>query len=382
MSTQAQTSITSTPATQVLINSPYSFTFTSSGFTASPTYSLSGNLPNGLSLSTAGVISGTPTVTGASTVTVTASDTVGDNPASETFTITVVTTIISNAPATTVGTNQTLNFQYTTGGFTAPPTFTSTGLPAELSLSPTGLLTGTPSTSHIGTTYSVTVTANPTNGVDVAASQSFQLTVATTVLNSVPEGTLTYTVNGSGASNYFSAPFSSDPVYSDAVSTLSSSNGSTTDTINVANASAFTGTLANLEQPASSVPYFVKFLTGYQAGRVLLVKANTATSLTLDITDHTSQSVPLDATGFTVSTGGNIPLSGGGNAPADTFEVFTGETLASLFGSTTQTLILNPGSSAFAADVVGLYNPSLSRFVSYYFNNSTNAGFWEQAGGR
>ena len=44
-SAQAQTSITSTPASQVGTNQTINFTYTVTGFTATVTYSLTGNLP-------------------------------------------------------------------------------------------------------------------------------------------------------------------------------------------------------------------------------------------------------------------------------------------------------------------------------------------------
>jgi hypothetical protein len=66
----------------------YSFSYTSSGYPA-PTFSLtSGSLPPGLSLSSAGVISGTPISTGVFTGTVTASNGV-DPTASQDFSITI-----------------------------------------------------------------------------------------------------------------------------------------------------------------------------------------------------------------------------------------------------------------------------------------------------
>ncbi len=71
------------------VNLAYSFTFTASSSLMPLTWSETGALPTGLSLSTAGVLSGTPAATGSSPITVTAQDTAGQT-ASQNFTIQVV----------------------------------------------------------------------------------------------------------------------------------------------------------------------------------------------------------------------------------------------------------------------------------------------------
>ena len=76
------------PPTSATVGTAYSFTYTASGYPA-PTYSLTaGNLPTGLSLSSAGVISGTPSADGTFTGTVTATNGVGAG-ATQNFSITI-----------------------------------------------------------------------------------------------------------------------------------------------------------------------------------------------------------------------------------------------------------------------------------------------------
>jgi len=90
---------TSGAATGITIadETAYTYTFTASGYPA-PTFSLtSGSLPPGLILSSAGVLSGTPTTTGTYSGTITASNGVGTN-AMENFTITI-TASITDTPA-------------------------------------------------------------------------------------------------------------------------------------------------------------------------------------------------------------------------------------------------------------------------------------------
>jgi len=78
-----------TPANALAINAPYSYTFTATG-DPSPTFAVaSGSLPTGMTLSSAGVLSGTPTAAGTFTFTVSASNGVGAPAVSPTITMTV-----------------------------------------------------------------------------------------------------------------------------------------------------------------------------------------------------------------------------------------------------------------------------------------------------
>lgn len=194
----------------------------------------------------------------------------------------------------------------------------------------------------------------------------------------VPEGVQIFTLPH-GATSYLSFPLTADPVYSDAVSAV------TTNTISVANTSAFTGTLATLTEPTSSIPYFVKFLTGAQTGRVMLVTGNTASSLTLDTTDHTATS-PESLTGNTDSISSITPTPFN-VAVGDTFEVFPGDTLATLFGDNVvggdskikYPLMVTGGTNVAIADTIALPTISTAPQTTYFFN--TTYGYWVQYGG-
>ena len=86
--------ITSAPPPAATFNTAYNFAYTFSGFPA-PTFSVtSGALPTGLTLSSTGVISGTPVATGTYAGTVTATNGIG-TPATQNFSITVLTTFNS-----------------------------------------------------------------------------------------------------------------------------------------------------------------------------------------------------------------------------------------------------------------------------------------------
>ena len=135
------------------------------------TYSATG-LPAGLSINSSGLISGTPTTTGTSNVTVTAADTTGAS-GSATFTWTVnpaantVTVTNPGNQTRTVGTAVSLQIPASDSAGGQTLTYSATGLPAGLSISSSGLISGTPTTAG---TSNVTVTAADTTGASGSAS--------------------------------------------------------------------------------------------------------------------------------------------------------------------------------------------------------------------
>ena len=203
--------ITSSPPPAAIVNGAYSVSYTTTGFPA-PTFSVtSGALPTGLSLSTGGVISGTPTAAGTFTGAVTASNGIG-TAATQNFSITVnQAPAFTNAPpsgAGVVGTAYT-SFTYTATGSPAPTfTVTSGALPTGLSLSTGGVISGTPTAAGA---FTGTVTAS--NGIGTAATQNFSITVnqAPAFTNAPPSGSgvvgtaytsFTYTATGSPAPTF------------------------------------------------------------------------------------------------------------------------------------------------------------------------------------
>jgi hypothetical protein len=233
-----------------------------------------------------------------------------------------------------------------------------------LTVSQTGVVTGTliPTDGSLSTGDTVTLQLNANNGTPPAATGTLVITLGT-VINTTSEGAVTYTIPATVAAqtytNYYAAPLTLDPVYTGAVTTPLASNVITvTGTPWTANQYQFSST---------GTPYFVKILTGSQTGRVMLITANTTSGLTVDTTDHTTQTVPLTTSGFALASG-------------DTFEIFQGDTLGTLLGNNTTTypLILNGGTASLSADTVGIYSPSQHLVVAYYFNTSANQ--WEQSG--
>ena len=156
---------TATLSNWTLYLSGYSRTVTTSGGTGAATFTVTaGALPGGLALSSAGLLSGTPNAAGTFNFTLTAKDSVGATGA-QAYTI-IINPALSFATATLP--NWTLNTpgysrNLTVNGGTGAATFavTAGALPAGLSLTSAGLLSGTP--SALGT-LNVTITATDSLG--------------------------------------------------------------------------------------------------------------------------------------------------------------------------------------------------------------------------
>jgi uncharacterized protein (TIGR02597 family) len=188
--------------------------------------------------------------------------------------------------------------------------------------------------------------------MDGTCAYAQNATVAT-----VPEGMITFNLP-QGVTSYFSLPLTNNEIYTSSVTDV------TFNTISVGDAPApFTTSLAT-----AGAPYFVKFLSGNETGRVLLITANTTSFLTLDTTDHAIGSpILLTTTGYNVQVG-------------DTFEIFPGNTLASVFGAGTKAnpLVLTGGTTVGSSDDVYFGTYVGTAIETYYFN--TTAGYWELSG--
>jgi hypothetical protein len=196
---------TSVASTTFTVGTAGSFTVAASGNPA-PTFSETGALPSGVTLSGAGLLSGTPAAGTGGTYAITITAANGTTNATQNFTLTV-----DQAPGITSANNTTFTVG-AAGSFTAiasgfpTATFSETGaLPSGVTLSSSGILSGTPGAGS-GGSYPITITAS--NGVSPNATQSFTLTVnqslAITSGNSTTftvgtAGTFTVTTTGSPA---------------------------------------------------------------------------------------------------------------------------------------------------------------------------------------
>jgi subtilisin-like proprotein convertase family protein len=152
----------------------YSQTLTASGSVGAVSYSLSGTLPAGLTLSTNGLLSGTPSQTGNFSFVVNIVDARGCT-GSRNYTLNVGCPTISIAPAVLpegqIGNSYSQNITQTGG--TNPVRFTLSGLlPNGLTLSSNGLLSGTPTQAG---SFNFTINLADNNGC--TANRSYVLTV-------------------------------------------------------------------------------------------------------------------------------------------------------------------------------------------------------------
>ncbi|MBA8879178.1 uncharacterized protein YhjY with autotransporter beta-barrel domain/carbon monoxide dehydrogenase subunit G [Phyllobacterium myrsinacearum] len=153
------------------------------GGTAPYTYAVtSGSLPAGVSISSSGNISGTPTAGGTFNFTLTATDSAFVT-ASQTYSLTMAVPTLSMTPAAgtlALSYGQAYSQAFVASGGTAPYTYalSAGALPAGISLSSTGTLSGTPTVPGL---YTISIRATDSStgtGAPFARTQNYVLTVS------------------------------------------------------------------------------------------------------------------------------------------------------------------------------------------------------------
>lgn len=197
----ATSSLTLTGPANATVSTPYSGAIGVTGGTAPYTCALnSGSLPAGLTMAPSCAITGTPTTAGTSTFNVTATDSA--SPA-KTGTANIVMTVNPISPLTLTGglPNATLGVAYTqtlqaTGGL--PPytyTVTSGSLPAGLSLSSTGVVSGTP-TAVGASSFTITATDSQTTPQQASLPLTMQVVYPTTPSDALLKGPYAFLFQG------------------------------------------------------------------------------------------------------------------------------------------------------------------------------------------
>jgi hypothetical protein len=154
----------------------YTTSLTAGGGSPPVTWTLiSGQLPPGLTLDSAsGVITGTPTVAGSYGIQVQATDSAGAKVVA-TFSVTIrrALTITTSAVLATGSAGASYSQTFAAAGGTLPYTWSATGaLPAGLTLSAAGVLSGTP--TQVGT-FPITIQVNDSDGRKASVNDSLQI---------------------------------------------------------------------------------------------------------------------------------------------------------------------------------------------------------------
>jgi uncharacterized repeat protein (TIGR03803 family) len=339
------------------LDTAYNQTIRTSGGAGSITFSATGPLPTGLTLSSSGVLSGTPTAIGVYHFSVTATDTLGVA-ISQAFTISthspvmITTTTLADWTVNQPTFNQTIT---ATGGTGTVAFATTAGtLPVGQFLISNGLFTGKPT---VAGNYTFTVTA--TDSAGASSSQTF-----TVVINPVVSFTSTslpfWTVNQPGYSQIvgtaggtgtktFSA---TDPGAPGLPAGLTlSSNGVLSGTPTVVGSTTFTVTATDITGSSASQNITVTINTAPALSPVLLPgdTVNIAYNQTITVGGGTG-TVTLTVTGLTPLPGLSVPGSGTGALDLSGTPTATGTasftvTATDMAGASTSqnyTVVVNP----------------------------------------
>ena len=176
--------ITSSTSAAGTVGSAFSYQITA---TNSPTSYATTSLPAGLSVNTStGLISGTPTAAGTSSVALSATNSAGTGHATLTLTVTVGPPVITSSPTASGIVGSAFSYQITATNF--PSTYAASSLPAGLTVNTsTGLISGVPVAAG---TSSVTLSATNGNGTG-QATLTLTITPASTTTLSLSSGSVT-----------------------------------------------------------------------------------------------------------------------------------------------------------------------------------------------
>ena len=206
ITTPALVITTASPLADGQVGEAYAASFAAAGGVAPYAWAASG-LPDGLSLSSAGALSGTPTVEGSSSIAVTVTDATGGK-ATKNFSLTVASAKLlvttKSLPDGVVGTSYSATLA--ASGGTKPYSWSAGGLPDGISVSSSGSLSGTP-----GTAGSFTVSVTVTDAAGAKATASFQIKIEAAPLlittRSLPDGVVGSAYSASLAAIGGTAPY-------------------------------------------------------------------------------------------------------------------------------------------------------------------------------
>ena len=294
------------------VTTPYSLTLTSGGGTGAVTWALAtgSTLPGGLTLTAAGLLSGTPTTANTYNFSITATDS-GTPPQTATvaFTLTVTPKLAittASLPSGTLGTAYTTTVQSNNGGI-APITWSwiaqaGSSLAPGLNITPgTGVISGTPTATGA---FNVTVTAaDSSSPAKQTASANLTISIATAPLSVATTG-LPNGVVGQGYTGATLQSAGGNPPVTWSISvgalptwaTLNASTGAITGTPTATGTTTFT-----VKATDSTVP------TAQTATKSLSITVASALSITT--TSLPNGTVGNSYTAPVAATGGTTPYT-------------------------------------------------------------------------
>jgi hypothetical protein len=346
------------------------------------------SLPAGLSLSSAGALTGTPSTAGSYSFAVTATGTSSIAVADRTFTLLVSSTPSWNTGATLSAAltgSAIATVALSAANATSYAVKSGSSLPAGLSLSSAGALTGTPSTAG---SYSFAVTATGTSSIAVA-DRTFTLLVATTPswstaagLSDVLTGSAISAVNlsATNATTYAVKSGSSLP----AGLSLSSA-GALTGTPSTAGSYSFAVTATGTASIAVADRTFTLLVattpSWTTAAGLAGLTAGTAmtTAVALTATNAVSYAVKAGSSlpaGLSLSSAGSLT---GTPSSAGSYTFTVTATGASSIATAERTFTVSVSAAASAVTSSGTYTLNLAGMPapsSFYVDNVMDGGSW------
>jgi Putative Ig domain/Cohesin domain len=323
---------TTTLANWTVSQPGYGQTILASGGMGTFSFSATGTLPTGLTLSTGGVLSGTPTAQGSFSFTVTAGDSLGGS-ASQSYTVVINPAVAITTTALPGGSTGTAYSQtIAASGGTGSKTFAASAgtLPTSLTLSSTGVLFGTPTA-----TGSFTFTITATDTVGASASQAYTVTITSSTptqlslsapLTATAGTSFNVTITAEDASNHTTTGFNGTVTLSSSAGAdiaptsvmLSGGTATIPVTLTAAGTQTLTASFSGLTPGTASVTVSPGTLQQYlvsipgsgtvQAGTGFLVVVQAADSFGNPITSYTGPG-SVTASVTPVSAASNFPTS-------------------------------------------------------------------------
>lgn len=326
--------ITTTSLPSGAVNTPYNQALVATGGNTPYTWSATG-VPAGLTVNTAGVLSGTPTAPGTFTITATVVDATGSS-ATKSLTLVVASQLVittTSLPAATVGSTYNRNINVSGGIKSYTWAISAGALPPGLNLNTaTGNISGVPTTPG---TFAFTIQV--TDAVGTTATQNLSITVSVNPLI-VTTNTLTAATVGTYYIQYVSASGGIKP-YVWAISAGALPTGLTLNTS--------TGAISGTPTAPGTFTFTV------QATDALSTVATKGLSITVGIAPLVVTTTSLPAA--TVGTAYNRTLTASGGVKPYTWAIIagalpTGLTLNTSTGAISGTPT-TPGTFAFTVQV-------------------------------